>query len=54
MLTETGVIDMVWRQISIPNILKGIHLAMATRPVKPIRATNVGEGAVPLTGGLAQ
>ena len=44
---------MVWRQISIPNILKGIHLAMAIRLVKPIRATHVSEGAVPMTGVLA-
>ncbi len=44
---------MVSRQISIANILKGIHLAMATRPVKPIRATGVGEGAVPMTAVLA-
>ena len=44
---------MVWRQISIPNILKGIHPSMATRLVKPIGATNVSEGAVPMTGGLA-
>jgi len=35
---------MIWRQISIPNILKGIHPSMATRPVKPIGATNVSEG----------
>ncbi len=26
---------------------------MATRPVKPIHATHVIEGAVPMTGGLA-
>ncbi len=26
---------------------------MATRLVKPIRATHVSEGAVPMTGGLA-
>ena len=44
---------MVSRQISIPNILKGIHLAMATRLVKLIRATSVSEGAVLMTGGLA-
>ncbi len=44
---------MVSRRISIANILKGIHLAMATRRVKPIHATHVIEGAVPMTGGLA-
>ncbi len=52
-LAETDVINMVSRQISIPNILKGIHLSMATRLVKLIRATNVSEGAVLMTGGLA-
>ena len=52
-LAETDVINMVSRQISIPNILKGIHLAMATRLVKLIRATSVSEGAVLMTGGLA-
>ena len=44
---------MVSRQISISNILKGIHLSMATRLVKLIRATSVSEGAVLMTGGLA-
>ena len=53
MMAKTAVINMVSRQVSIPNILKGIHLAMATRLVKPIRATSVSEGAVPMTGGLA-
>ena len=52
-LAETDVINMVSRQVSTPNILKGIHLSMASRLVKLLRATTVGEGAVLLTGGLA-
>ena len=52
-LAETDVINMVSRQISTPNILKGIHLSMANRLVKLLRATAVGEGSVLLTGGLA-
>ena len=52
-LAETDVINMVSRQISAPNILKGIHQSMATRLVKLLRATKVIEGTVLLTGGLA-
>jgi benzoyl-CoA reductase subunit D len=52
-LAETDVINMVSRQISTPNILKGIHLSMATRLVKLLRATKVTDGDVLLTGGLA-
>ena len=52
-LAETDVINMVSRQISAPNILKGIHVSMATRLVKLLRATKVKEGRVLLTGGLA-
>jgi benzoyl-CoA reductase subunit D len=52
-LAETDVINMVSRQISTPNILKGIHLSMATRLVKLLRAAKVTEGDVLLTGGLA-
>jgi benzoyl-CoA reductase subunit D len=52
-LAETDVINMVSRQISAPNILKGIHLSMATRLVKLLRAIKVTEGTVLLTGGLA-
>jgi benzoyl-CoA reductase subunit D len=44
---------MVSRQISTPNILKGIHLSMAARLVKLLRAAKVTEGDVFLTGGLA-
>lgn len=52
-LAETDVINMVSRQISAPNILKGIHLSMAGRLAKLLRATKVIDGVVQLTGGLA-
>jgi benzoyl-CoA reductase subunit D len=52
-LAETDVINMVSRQISASNILKGIHVSMATRLVKLLRATKVKEGTVLMTGGLA-
>lgn len=52
-LAETDVINMVSRQISTPNILKGIHLSMAGRLLKLLRGTLVSDGAVLLTGGLA-
>lgn len=52
-LAETDVINMVSRQISAPNILKGIHLSMAGRLAKLLRATKVTDGVVQLTGGLA-
>ena len=52
-LAETDVINMVSRQISAANILRGIHESMADRLVKLLRATKVTEGVVLLTGGLA-
>ncbi len=52
-LAETDVINMVSRRISAPNILKGIHLSMAARLVKLLRANRVMEGDVLMTGGLA-
>lgn len=52
-LAETDVINMVSRQISAPNILKGIHLSMAGRLAKLLRATKVMDGVVQVTGGLA-
>ena len=52
-LAETDVINMVSRGISIPNILKGIHLSMAGRYVKLIVSAGM-KGAVLVTGGLAQ
>lgn len=53
-LAETDVINMVSRQISAPNILKGIHLSMAARLVSLLKATRVAECIVLVTGGLAQ
>lgn len=52
-LSETDVINMVSRQVSTPNILKGIHLSMAGRLVKLLRAIKMKEGTVLMTGGLA-
>ncbi len=52
-LAETDVINMVSRGISIPNILKGIHLSMAGRLVKLLKASKT-EGIVVMTGGLAK
>ena len=53
-LAETDVINMVSRGISAPNILKGIHLAMAGRLVKLLKVIKVKQGVVLMTGGLAQ
>jgi len=51
-LAETDVINMVSRGISLPNILKGIHLSMAGRCMRLI--VSIGAPAVLLmTGGLA-
>jgi len=52
-LAETDVINMVSRQISAANILKGIHLSMAGRLLKLLRAIRVMDGRVLCTGGLA-
>lgn len=52
-LAETDVINMVSRGIPTPDILKGIHLSMASRIVKLAKATGSGDGTVLLTGGLA-
>ncbi len=53
-LAETDVINMVSRQVSTANIIKGIHLSMAARLIKLVRATRVAEGStILLTGGLA-
>ena len=51
-LAETDVINMVSRGIKAADIIKGIHLSMAGRYVKLLRAIGVDE-AVALTGGLA-
>jgi len=51
-LAETDVINMVSRGIATPDILKGIHLSIASRLVRLLRAIGA-EGEVALTGGLA-
>jgi len=51
-LAETDVINMVSRGISPPDILKGIHLSMAGRYLKLLRAIDV-RGKVAITGGLS-
>ena len=52
-LAETDVINMVSRGIATPDILKGIHLSMASRIVKLLKVTGVKGGTALLTGGLA-
>ena len=52
-LAETDVINMVSRGISTPDILKGIHLSMASRIVKLLKVSGIKTGAALLTGGLA-
>jgi benzoyl-CoA reductase subunit D len=52
-LAETDVINMVSRGISSSNILKGIHLSMASRLAKLLKSTGAGDGVVTVTGGLA-
>lgn len=52
-LAETDVINMVSRGIATPDILKGIHLSMASRLVKLLKVTGVKSGVALLTGGLA-
>jgi benzoyl-CoA reductase subunit D len=51
-LAETDVINMVSRGIATEDILKGIHLSIAGRLVKLLRAVGA-EGVVLLTGGMA-
>jgi benzoyl-CoA reductase subunit D len=51
-LSETDVINMVSRGITTANILKGIHLSIAMRLVRLLRAIKV-EQFIALTGGLA-
>ncbi len=52
-LAETDVINMVSRGISAPNILKGIHLSMASRLVRLLKSIGVTSNVVMVTGGLA-
>ncbi len=51
-LAETDVINMVSRGISTSDILKGIHLSMAGRYVRLLRAIDA-DSPVAITGGLA-
>ncbi len=52
-LAETDVINMVSRGISAANILKGIHVSMAVRLAKLLKAVGAVDGVVVMTGGLA-
>jgi benzoyl-CoA reductase subunit D len=52
-LAETDVINMVSRGIATPDILKGIHLSMASRIVKLLKVTGIKQGTALITGGLA-
>ena len=51
-LAETDVINMVSRGIATPDILKGIHLSMASRIVKLLKVTGIKDGTALLTGDL--
>ncbi|MDH4188736.1 MAG: benzoyl-CoA reductase subunit D [Betaproteobacteria bacterium] len=51
-LAETDVINMVSRGIVTADILKGIHLSMASRLAKLLKVTGITQGTVLLTGGL--
>ena len=51
-LAETDVINMVSRGISTPDILKGIHLSIASKLARLVRATGA-QGKVLVTGGMA-
>ncbi len=52
-LAETDVINMVSRGITAPNILKGIHLSMASRMARLLKSIGVTDNVVMMTGGLA-
>jgi benzoyl-CoA reductase subunit D len=52
-LAETDVINMVSRGIATADILKGIHISMASRLAKLLKVTGITSGMVLLTGGLA-
>jgi benzoyl-CoA reductase subunit D len=51
-LAETDVINMVSRGIATPNIIKGIHLSVASRIVRLLSSLKA-ESPIALTGGLA-
>ena len=52
-LAETDVINMVSRGIATADILKGIHMSMASRLAKLLKVTGIIKGLALLTGGLA-
>jgi len=52
-LAETDVINMVSRGVSIPNIVKGIHVSMAGRCVRLLKSAGAS-GRVLVTGGLSR
>lgn len=52
-LAETDVINMVSRGITTPNILKGIHLSMASRLARLLKSIGVKDDLIMMTGGLA-
>lgn len=51
-LAETDVINMVSRGISAPNILKGIHLSMASRLARLLKSIGVKDDVIMMTGGM--
>ncbi len=51
-LAETDVINMVSRGVSTPNIIKGIHLSIASRIVKLLSSLK-SDSPIILTGGMA-
>lgn len=51
-LAETDVINMVSRGISTPNIIKGIHISIASRIIKLLSSLKA-ESPIILTGGMA-
>jgi benzoyl-CoA reductase subunit D len=51
-LAETDVINMVSRGISTPDIIKGIHLSIASRVIKLLSSLKA-ESPIVITGGMA-
>lgn len=51
-LAETDVINMVSRGITTPNIIKGIHLSIASRIIKLLSSLK-SDSPIILTGGMA-
>ncbi len=51
-LAETDVINMVSRGISTPNIIKGIHLSIASRIIKLLSSLK-SDSPIIITGGMA-